>query len=80
MVATKSRCPTCHSQGLAPAFFCSQNCFETGWDRHSQLHLAETPVDADADTYERSVSRSDVVGPMSELEYSVSSASIEYFS
>ncbi|KAL6068376.1 Methionine aminopeptidase 1 [Balamuthia mandrillaris] len=33
------QCPTCRQKGLAPSFFCSQECFKKSWATHKTKHV-----------------------------------------
>jgi len=35
---TSLQCPTCKKLGLAPSFFCGQECFKANWATHKEKH------------------------------------------
>lgn len=37
-ITSNLACPTCAKLGLAPAYFCTQDCFKTNWATHKQVH------------------------------------------
>jgi hypothetical protein len=39
--AATLKCPTCNQKGLPDSFFCSQDCFKSGWALHKLVHLGE---------------------------------------
>jgi len=38
---TSLQCPTCKKLGLAPSFFCGQECFKANWATHKEKHSEE---------------------------------------
>lgn len=38
------QCPSCIKLGLAPSWFCSQDCFKEMWPMHKLSHKIQDPV------------------------------------
>eukprot|EP01120_Amphizonella_sp_Union-15-10_P007563 TRINITY_DN2561_c0_g1_i1.p1 TRINITY_DN2561_c0_g1~~TRINITY_DN2561_c0_g1_i1.p1 ORF type:complete len:367 (-),score=51.82 TRINITY_DN2561_c0_g1_i1:72-1172(-) len=41
--AASFQCPTCNKLHLPPSYFCSQQCFESSWNKHKLVHTLTEP-------------------------------------